>query len=212
MNKSNDVDAVQAYQKYYIDRDYEQIDLFRVLKSTYEITKAIYPGSYIQISPSFIFPDVVYIDSDKNAIKFFQSNQLIELVRERKEYNEDPMISFHGVDYRNLIEEYQCQFDLLISQYSGFISEACKYYLRIGGYLLVNNSHGDAGLASIDEDYQLISTAHKTRGTYRLSDTSLEKYFIPKRRIMVTKELFYKTGKGVGYTKTAPLYIFKRIS
>lgn len=212
MPKSNDVDAVQAYQKYYIDRDYEQIDLFRVLKSTYEITKAIYPGSYIHISPSFIFPDVVYIDSDKNAIRFFQSNQLIELVRERKEYNEEAMITFHGVDYKDLIEEYQFQFDLLISQYAGFISEACKNYLRMGGYLLVNNSHGDAGLASIDEDYQLVSTAHKTRGKYRLSHTSLDKYFIPKRKIKVTKELLYKTGKGVGYARTAPLYIFQRIS
>ncbi len=212
MKPSNDVEVFQAYKKYYIDRDYEQIDLFRLLKNTYEIKRAIYPGSYIHISPSFIFQDVVYIDSDKKAIKFFQSNKLIELVRERKEYSKDPKISFYGVDYKDRKEEFHVQFDLLISQYAGFISNTCKDYLRIGGYLLVNNSHGDAGLASIDEDYKLISTVHKTRGQYRLSHTSLEKYFIPKRNIKVTKELLFETGKGVGYTKTAPLYIFQRIS
>lgn len=206
------MNAIQTYKNYYIDRDYEQVDLFRLLINAYEITRVIYPGCYIHISPSFIFPNVAYIDSDKNAIKFFQSKELFELVHERKEYNEDPKISFHGVDYKNLIKEFHHHFDLLISQYAGFISHVCKDYLRIGGYLLVNNSHGDAGLASIDGDYRLISTVHKTRGKYRLSQTSLEKYFIPKRNIMVTKELLYKTGKGIGYSKTAPLYIFQRIS
>lgn len=212
MKPSNDVDTVQTYKRHYIDRDYEQVDLFRLIKRTYEIKRAIYPGSYIHISPSFIFPDVVYIDSDKNAIKFFKSDKPIELVCKRKEYNEDPKISFHGIDYKSPIDELHRQFDLLISQYAGFISDTCKKYLKIGGYLLVNNSHGDAGLASIDEDYKLISTVHKTKGKYRLSHTSLDNYFIPKRKIIVTKELLYNTGKGVGYTKTAPLYIFQRIT
>ena len=116
------------------------------------------------------------------------------------------------MDYKDRKEELHLHFELLISQYAGFISNACKDYLRIGGYLLVNNSHGDAGLASIDKDYKLISTVHKTRGKYRLSNASLEYYFIPKRNIKVTKELLFKIGKGVGYTKTAPLYIFQRIS
>ena len=212
MKPSKSIDVAQSYKKYYIDRDYEQIDLFQLIKRTFEIKRAIYPGSYIHISPSFIFPDVVYIDSDKNAIKFFNSNKLIELISERKEYNDAPNISFHGIDYKVLIDELYRQFDLMISQYAGFISDACKAYLKIGGFLLVNNSHGDAGLASIDEDYKLISTVHKSKGNYRLSDTSLEKYFIPKRNIVVTKEMLYKTGKGVGYTKPAPLYIFQRIS
>lgn len=206
------MNAIQAYKQYYMDRDYEQVDLFRLLKKTYGLMKVIYPGSYIHISPSFIFPDVVYIDSDKNAEKFFSSNELIPLVHERKEYSEDPKIAFRGVSYENLVEEFHSQFDLLISQYAGFISYVCKDYLRIGGYLLVNNSHGDAGLASIDEDYKLISTVHKARGNYRLSHISLEKYFIPKKDVMVTKELLFKTRKGVGYTKTAPLYVFQRVS
>lgn len=212
MSQSNSVNAFEAYQKYYIERNYEQVDLFRILKSTYKINKVIYPGSFIHISPSFIFPEVVYIDSDKNAIKFFQNNKLFDIVRDRKEYSEEPKISFYGEDYAKKIKVLYEQFDLLISQYAGFISDQCKDYLRVGGYLLVNNSHGDAGLASIDGDYELVSTVHKARGMYRLSDTSLERYFIPKENILVTRELLLKTGRGTGYTKTAPLYVFKRIS
>jgi hypothetical protein len=206
------MNAIQAYKHYYIDRDYEQVDLFRILKNEYGIKKVIYPGSYIHISPSFIFSDVVYIDSDKNAKKYFQSKDLIHLVNSKKEYTEDPKITFFGLSYENHIEELELKFDLLISQYAGFISSACKDYLRIGGYLLVNNSHGDAGLASIDENYQLVSTVHKAKGKYRLSQASLDKYFIPKKDVVVTKELLFKTRKGVGYIHVAPLYIFKRVS
>jgi hypothetical protein len=204
-------EALQAYKKYYIDRDYEQVDLFRQLKNEFGISKAIYPGSYIHISPSFVYPYVVYIDSDKNAIKFFNHSAHEEIVKERKEYPEDPQIVFHGIDYKNLIDDYRSRFDLLISQYAGFISEACKPYLKIGGYLLVNNSHGDAGMASIDRDYQLLATLHRRSSKYQLSTTSLEDYFIPKKDIIVTRELLLERKKGVGYTKTATLYLFQKV-
>jgi len=204
-------ESLKAYKKYYLDRDYEQVDLWRLLRDKFGIVKVIYPGSFVQISPSFIFPHVVYVDSDKQAIKFFNSNSLIALVNARKEYPDDPKIVFHGIDYRNLIDGYHAKFDMLISQYAGFISDVCKPYLRTGGYLLVNNSHGDAGMASLDRDYQLIAAAHRSRGKYRLSTATLEDYFIPKKGIVVTKALLLESGKGVGYTKTAPLYLFQKI-
>jgi hypothetical protein len=59
---------------------------------------------------------VAYIDSDQQAIRFFQSGALEAFVKERKEYPEEPEILFQGVDYRNLLEEYRARFDLLISQ------------------------------------------------------------------------------------------------
>jgi pyoverdine/dityrosine biosynthesis protein Dit1 len=95
------MNAIQAYKHYYIDRDHEQVDLFRLLKNEYGIEKIIYPGSYIHISPSFIFSDVVYIDSDKNAKMYFQSNDLIHLVNTKKEYPEDPKIVFFGLIFLN---------------------------------------------------------------------------------------------------------------
>ncbi|MDY6872817.1 MAG: hypothetical protein SVR81_02455 [Chloroflexota bacterium] len=204
--------ALQTYEKYYIDRDYEQVDLFGRLKNEYGVTSAIYPGSFVQVSPSFIFPRVVYIDSDQGAVRFFQSGAPAELVEARKEYPQAPTIAFHGIDYTNLIEDYRAKFDLLISQYAGFISGVCKPYLKPGGYLLVNNSHADAGLASLDPDYELAATVHRRQGKYRLSTASLADYFIPKQDIRVTREWLLERGKGVGYTKTAPLYLFQKVS
>ena len=204
--------AYQAYKMYYIDRDYEQLDLFRLLRDEYKVNSAIYPGSYIQISPSFIYPYVVYIDADKKAIKYFKTGVLEEIVRERKEYAKAPQVVFHGMDYQKLIEDHRGEFDLLISQYAGFISEPCKPYLRTGGYLLVNNSHADAGMAALDADYRLIAALHRRGGKYRLSTSTLEEYFIPKKDIAVTRELLLERQKGIGYTKTAPLYLFQKVN
>lgn len=213
MKASSKAEMISLYEKYYIDRDYEQVDLFQLLKKKYEITNAVYPGSYVQISPSFVFPYVAYIDADRKAKKFFNdTNIVVEYISKRKEYRENPNIDFYEGDYRDRIVALKGKFDLLISQYAGFISDCCKGYLRIGGYLLVNNSHGDAGLASIDKDYKLISTVHKSNNSYRLSTKTLDKYFIPKKDIIVTKDYMYETGKGVGYSKTATLYIFRRVS
>lgn len=203
--------ALQAYKKYYLDRDYEQVDLFRLLKAEYGIASAIYPGSFIQVSPSFIFPTVAYIDSDKQAVRFFQSGALAELVEARKEYPEAPEILFHGMDYSTLIEDYRARFDLLISQYAGFISGVCKPYVKPGGYLLVNNSHGDAGMAALDPDYALTAAVQRRGGEYQLSRDSLAEYFIPKKAVDVTRDLLLERGKGIGYTKTAALYLFQKV-
>jgi cytochrome c2 len=166
----------------------------------------------VHISPAFVFADTVFIDSDKNAKKFFSHDELAKFVSKRKEYDENSRISFHGINYKKAIRNLINQCDLLISQYAGFVSNTCKEYLKIGGILLVNNSHGDAGLASIDKDYKFIATVQRIKGKYRISEDSLEKYFVPKKNIDVTKELLFEIQKGVGYTKTAPLYVFKRIS
>jgi len=46
--------------------------------------------------------------------------------------------------------------DLIISQYAGFVGQATKKYLKTGGILLCNDSHGDATLARFDHDFEFI--------------------------------------------------------
>lgn len=212
MPSKNKSDVIEIYKKYYIDRDYEQIDLFQLLQQQFDINNAIYPGCYVQISPAFVFSKVVFIDSDKTAKRFFSSNRVVQYIAERKEYRAVPDIAFFAQNYQDSIDGLEGKFDLLISQYAGFISDSCKKYLKLGGYLLVNNSHADAGLAALDGDYQLLAVVNKSSGKYRLSLSKLDEYFIPKKNIMISKDTLYQTGKGVGYTKTAPLYIFQRIA
>jgi hypothetical protein len=57
----------------------------------------------------------------------------------------------------------------------------------------------------------VVATVHRRKGKYRLSTTSLEDYFIPKKAIKVTRELLMERKKGVGYTKTATLYLFQKV-
>ena len=90
MTASNNA-AIEAYKKYYLGRDYEQVDLWRLLRDKFGISDVVYPGSYIQISSSFMF------------------------LNARMDYPEEPKAVFHGMDYRNLIDGYQSKFKLLIS-------------------------------------------------------------------------------------------------
>lgn len=203
---------LDVYKKFYIDRNYEQIDLFELLKNRFEIENVIYPGSYVQISPAFIFQQVAFIDSDKVANSFFNDDKLLPYINKRKTYSSKPKINFYAQDYTITIPSLENKFDLLISQYAGFISDSCKAYLKVKGYLLVNNSHADAGLAAIDKDYQLVATIHKSSDQYEMSFSELDDYFVPKKQIVMSKEYLYKEGKGVIYKKAAPLYLFQRVS
>jgi hypothetical protein len=133
----------------------------------------------VHVTPSFVFPDVVYVDNDNGAKKFFGSAKFREFIAQRKNYPQDPKITFHFADYRNGLQEEDKSFDLLISQYAGFVGQYCKRYLKKGGLLLANNSHGDAGVAAIDEDYRLVAVVHVRNGKHRISANKLENYFVP---------------------------------
>ena len=123
------------------------------------------------------------------------------------------MIAFHFKDYQKDIKEPKESFDLLISQYAGFISLYCKHYLKVGGLLLANNNHGDASMAFLDKDYRFIGVFNKRSGNkYTFSNKNLNTYFIPKKPREITREYFLKTQKGIGYTKSPASYLFTKVS
>lgn len=202
--------TLQAYQDYEDSRG-DLCGLFSVLAEAFVIERVLYPGSYIHLAPSFVFPSVTYVDTDRRARRFFDDSKGVEaLVGERKRYGESPEITFHHADYTTDFGEPEQSFDLLLSLYAGFVSEACKSYLRIGGWLLANNSHGDASMASIDPDYEFVAAVKHRSGRYRLTSEDLDAHFVPKRDVKVTAELLRSTGRGVGYTKSAAAYVFRR--
>ena len=99
---------------------------------------------------------------------------------------------------------------MLISLYAGFISKYCKDLLKKNGLLLANNSHGDASMAQLDNDFTFFGVINYQNKKYYLKTENLDEYFIPKKNITVTKELLEKTNRGVGYTKSASFYLFKK--
>lgn len=177
-----------------------------------EAKQVLYPGSYVDISPSFVFPSVTYVDVDRRAAAFFEDivgvNQIIQA---HAGSPTAPRFAFHRADYTTDFGVADACFDLLISLYAGFVSEACATKLRIGGTLLVNPSHGDAAMASIDPRFQLAGAVVARSGEYRINTSDLDSYLVPKRPLAITKEGLHESGRGIAYTKPAFAYLFQRV-
>ncbi|MFC1951194.1 hypothetical protein ACFLXN_02155 [Chloroflexota bacterium] len=204
--------AFALYKKHFVDNDFERFDLFQKLAGKYRIKNVLYPGSFVHITPSLVFPRVVYVDSYKKAEDFFKDPSICTYIQEHKNYSQEAEVLFHKSDYNKNFGEKECSFDLLISQWAGFISKACKKYLKIGGLLVANNSHRDASMASIDNDYEFIAVYNNRGNNYTISGRNLDQYFVRKSNTMVTKEYVENAKRGISYRKTASGYIFKRVN
>lgn len=199
------------YKKHHIDKDYEQLGLFQRLNTEYSIIKALYPGSYAHITPIFVFPEVVFDDIYKELIAFYESEEILNYIKNRKEYSEEPKYSYIQQDYTKGLPVEPESFDLLISQYAGFVSRHCYHYLKISGILVANNSHGDAGMAHLMDEYEFIAVMNRSGKKFSHSTKNLESYFIPKKSQDISFDYLEKLGKGIGYTKYATNYVFRRV-
>ncbi len=199
------------YHRYFVERQFERLDLFQLIAGEFDVKCVLYPGSFVHVTPSFVFPYVVYVDNDKQANKFFRAPEIHQFIEKRKVYPQDASFMFHFADYRDDFHEKEKSFDLLISQYAGSVGQYCKPYLKKGGLLLVNNSHGDAGVAAIDKDYQLVAVFSLRYGKYKIKKTDLDSYFVPKSSVQLTREYLMQLQKGIGYTKSSSAYLFRKI-
>lgn len=190
----------------------DRFRLFSTVATAVEAQRVLYPGSYVDVAPSFVWPDVVYVDVDRRAGQFFADTAGVDELL--VEHGVDPTsrsIRFVEADYSEPLDLADGQFDLLVSLYAGFVSEACTRYLRIGGTLLVNPSHGDAAMASIDPRYRLRGVVTSGSGEYRVIESGLDEYLVPKSDAEVTTESLHASGRGVAYAKPAFAYLFERV-
>ncbi len=186
--------------------------LFAAVGGAVDATTVLYPGSYVDIVPSFIFDSVTYVDIDRRAPKFFADT---DGVREIVAAHNGPAtgdITFIHADYTSDLELPNGHFDLLVSLYAGFVSEHCTRHLRIGGTLLVNPSHGDTAMASIDPRYELAGVVTSRDGEYQVITSGLDTYLIPKKPQSITVDVLHEAGRGIGYTKSPFAYLFTRIA
>ena len=86
----------------------------------------------------------------------------------------------------------------------------CRTYLTPGGLLLANTSHGDASIAALDTNLELVAAVHHRDGRYRLDRSELDSYLQPKSAESVDAESIRRSGRGVAYTRTAFAYVFQR--
>ena len=202
---------LELYKKNHLDKDYTLIGLYREIKTMFDPKKVLYPGCYVHITPSLIFSDITYVDSFRNTDKFYESQEIKKFIEKNKEYSEKSKFKFYLQDYSKDLPEELESFDLVISLYGGFVGQAAKKYLKKGGLLVCNNSHGDATMASLDPDYELIAIYNrKSDETFTISSKNLNEYLIPKRKITITKKDLEKTMKGIAYTKSPSGYVFRK--
>lgn len=190
----------------------DRTGLFAAVAAAVDVDTVLYPGSYVDLAPSFIWPSVTYVDVDRRAHQFFADEEEVsELLSEHGVNTGLHAVRFIAADYTDDLGIAEESFDLLISPYAGFISEHCTRHLRPGGYLLVNPSHGDAARASIDARYRLCGVVVSGSGGYSVRTDELDTYLVPKRDVDVTVELIHQTGRGVAYTRSPFAYLFQRV-
>lgn len=195
----------------YSSKTGDRLGPISVVTKKYSVGRALYPGSYIHITPSILIPEVVYVDTDKKAKQFFRNLAEIEqYINKKKRYTEKAKIGFQGVDFTKPLQYEDNYFDLMISLYAGFISQACKRYLKVGGLLLVNDSHGDATRAYLDKEYEFIGVVIYSKGSYKVDYSNNEKYFRMKGNKPIPIDIVCEKMKGPKYVCQTEYYLFKK--
>ncbi|MFE5676333.1 hypothetical protein ACFQ7B_06400 [Streptomyces erythrochromogenes] len=189
----------------------DRTGLFLAVAAHTGARRALYPGSYLDLTPSYALPDVTYLDSDARARKAFaEPGAALGLARRHRHYAQSPRIGFVAGDYRRTLRELPAaEWDLAISLYAGPVSEHVTRCLKPGGWLLVNNSHADAGLAAVDPAYRLAAAVHHRTGAYRLTTDGLDRYLQPRTPPHPTREQLHAAGRGIAYTRPATAYLFQ---
>lgn len=200
----------RLYKKYYIDKGDERRELFKALTAQFEIHRGIYPGSFVHITPSFSIREMIYIDSDKRVHQFFHSKSAKEYVEENKEYGGPARFTGLQADFTGDIDVPPGYYDALFSFYSGFVSQACKKYLKGKGILIANNSHGDSSIAFTDPDYELIGMIHRKGSRFSITDKDLDQYFRKRDGSHIDVEKVLSTMTGERFTRPAYAYIFRK--
>lgn len=185
--------------------------LVRAVGEAIEATSVLYPGSFVDVGPSFVFPSVTYVEEDARAARVLADEAAVRgIVARREGAPVDAGIRFiRGDDTKNPGLR-GAAFDLLVSRYAGFVSEHCTECLSVGGVLLVDPSQRDAAMASIDPRYRLVGVVLARSGRYRVRATGLEEYLIPRSSAAPTPERLHRLGRGIGYTRSAFAHLFAR--
>ena len=156
---------------------HDLLPVFQQVHDRFGCKRVLYPGSYLHVTSSLVFPTVCYVDSLKDICKAINNLDLLEYIRSNKTYPEDAEIRCYQEDYNRFKGEPEGSFELLISLSAGFISQACKHHLKREGLLLVNDEHFDASRAYVDPDYQLVSVFEGQDQTIAVSEERLDTYF-----------------------------------
>ena len=184
--------------------------LFAAVAGDWAPTRALYPGSYLDLSPSTAIESVTYVDTDRRAARFFASEERVAAELEgRTRPGAAVDVTFLHADYTTNLPLPAAGFDLLVSLYAGPVWDHCQQHLSPGGLFLANTSHGDASLAALDPRLALVAAVLHHGDDYRLDREALDTYLVPKKPAAAEPDLIRDSGRGLAYTRTAFAYVFR---
>jgi len=207
--------ALTQYLSHYRGTDDPHLSSFKLIKKKYSVERVLYPGSWIHLTPSLIFPYVVYVDSLSKIDSMLSDPELLEYIGNNSEIFGESIIKVHQIDYREGVNKEKESFDLLISLSSGFVSQYCGSYLKKGGLLFVNNEHYDAIKAFVDENFKPIGV-FSSKGKLIQKENWIEEYFLTKNDESITSEMVSENSKRspskakYKLKNKAPFYLFIR--
>ena len=128
-------DALPTYLRDYREmrhsHDHDLLGVFRAVRRLIGAPRAVYPGSYVHLTPSLVFPLVCYVDSVKGFGAAMQSRDLIAWLEAHKEYAEPTEVSAIDTAYDRIPPTLFEEFGLMFSLNAGAISQECKRLLMI---------------------------------------------------------------------------------
>lgn len=186
----------------------DRSSLFRGLLNFAPINSALYPGSYVDLSPSTAIASVTYVDVDKRAARFFNDQDAVRAELEGTGAR-DADVRYLSADCTQPLDVADESMDLVISLFAGPFFDHVRRYLKPHGWLLANASHGEASLATLDGTMRLEAVVTQSDGRYKVETQNLDRYLVPRRLEHATRERIVESGKGVRYTTEAFAYLFK---
>ena len=208
--------ALQQYLMAYHGVKDWHLFAFRLISQRLAPRQVLYPGSWNHVTPSLIFPYVVYIELSSRIERQFQDPTLRQYIHYHAEYSEMPQLRFHRGDYRNTIDTLLNSFDLVLSLSAGLISRDCQQYIKPQGYLLVNNTHHDASLAYVDPAYTLIGVFPNAM-RYLDDPATIHRYFNTTHNTTITQNMvldnLQRSPSKARYKlkHTASLYLYQKV-
>lgn len=157
--------VASIYDEYVVAHGLERSELLASLRERCGGSPTVlYPGSFVHVTPSFYFQHVVYVDTSDFARAFFdQTEDVLDLVRARRTYLQQPYVRFLRQDFTHQLPLQQSSFDVLIALYTSDVSRTCRRYVKPGGMILSDNHHGDAEQAAAFSDLELLAVAEQQR-------------------------------------------------
>ncbi len=189
----------------------DRSSLFAAVVAQWGVKRALYVGSYLDLSPSTAIASVTYVDTDRRAARFFADDAAVAAdLAGRTAGEAGSEVIFLADDFTSALPVEDSAYDLLIALYTGPAWNHCRRYLAPGGLFLANSSHGDASLAALDPDLELVGVIQHRGDRYRLDAHDLDAYLQPKKPETARADLILASGRGIAYTRPAFAYLFRR--